>query len=41
MESISASCGFADARQLRRLWKRQFGLNPSAWRDETSRDPTR
>lgn len=34
LESISTECGFADARQLRRLFKHTFGTPPSAWRSE-------
>jgi transcriptional regulator GlxA family with amidase domain len=41
MESISKSCGFNDARQLRRLWKRTFGVNPTTWRETANREPTR
>ena len=32
MDRVAAECGFADARQLRRLWMRRFGANPSSWR---------
>jgi len=32
VESVAAQCGFKDPRQLRRLWKRRFGANPSARR---------
>jgi len=28
MEAIAGRCGFADARQLRRLWKVAFGVSP-------------
>jgi len=28
MEAIAGRCGFADARQLRRLWKAAFGASP-------------
>jgi len=29
---IAASCGFDDARQLRRLWKQSFGVSIAAFR---------
>jgi transcriptional regulator GlxA family with amidase domain len=32
LESIASECGFKDARQLRRLWRKSYGVNPSAWR---------
>jgi transcriptional regulator GlxA family with amidase domain len=32
LEAIAAECGFADARQLRRLWSKHFGASPSAGR---------
>ncbi|HYF64107.1 MAG TPA: helix-turn-helix domain-containing protein [Herpetosiphonaceae bacterium] len=32
LEAIAAECGFADARQLRRLWSKHFGAPPSAGR---------
>jgi len=32
MDRVAAECGFADSRQLRRLWMRRFGANPSSWR---------
>ena len=32
VSSIAASCGFQDARQLRRLWRRSFGLSIAAYR---------
>ena len=35
LEGISARCEFADARQLRRLFKSSFGAPPSAWRGGT------
>ena len=35
LEGISARCGFADARQLRRLFKLSFGAPPSVWRSGT------
>ena len=32
VSSIASSCGFEDARQLRRLWQRSFGLSIAAYR---------
>lgn len=32
VEAVAARCGFADARHLRRLWRRRYGLSPAAWR---------
>lgn len=32
IEAIAEACGFADARQLRRLWKEQFDCSPSTFR---------
>ncbi|XGV94791.1 MAG: GlxA family transcriptional regulator [Leptolyngbya sp. BL-A-14] len=32
IESISARCGFEDARHFRRLWQRQFGTSPGTTR---------
>lgn len=32
LEWIASECGFADARQLRRLWVRHFGSAPAAYR---------
>lgn len=32
VEQIAASCGFEDARQLRRLWQRSFGTSIAAFR---------
>jgi len=37
LESVSASCGFKDPRQFRRLWKQTLGGNPSEWRHDTTR----
>jgi len=37
LESVSASCGFKDPRQFRRLWKQSLGGNPSQWRHDTTR----
>lgn len=39
LEAIAAECGFADARQLRRLWSRHFGAPPSADRPRDSTRP--
>ena len=33
VESVAASCGFKDARQLRRLWIENHGTTPGAWRN--------
>jgi len=32
VEAIAASCGFDDARQLRRLWKQSFGVSIAKFR---------
>lgn len=32
IEAVAHRCGFRDARQLRRLWKRSHGTTPGAWR---------
>jgi transcriptional regulator GlxA family with amidase domain len=32
VEAVAAGCGFEDARQLRRLWKQNFGVTLSEWR---------
>lgn len=32
IETISARCGFEDARHFRRLWQRQFGVSPAVTR---------
>ncbi|HEY2748850.1 MAG TPA: DJ-1/PfpI family protein [Polyangia bacterium] len=32
VEAIAQSCGFADGRQLRRLWRREFGAPISSYR---------
>ncbi len=37
IENVAAQCGFKDARQLRRLVKANFGINPSAWREGRER----
>lgn len=35
VEAIAEACGFADARQLRRIWREQFGCSPHAFRTRT------
>lgn len=37
VEGVAARCGFKDPRQLRRLWKKRFGMTPSAWKAEQQR----
>jgi transcriptional regulator GlxA family with amidase domain len=37
LESVSASCGFKNPRQFRRLWKQTLGGSPSEWRHDTTR----
>ena len=37
VEAIASSCGFDDARQLRRLWKQAFGKSIADFRAERSR----
>ncbi|MEV8239845.1 GlxA family transcriptional regulator [Microbacterium testaceum] len=37
IEEVSLSCGFADARQLRRLFVQAHGLSPRAYRESASR----
>jgi transcriptional regulator GlxA family with amidase domain len=32
VEAVAGSCGFEDARQLRRLWREAYGTSVSAWR---------
>jgi len=39
LDAVASSCGFKDARQLRRLWRRRFGMSPSAWRLREERRP--
>ena len=34
VEAVASKCGFADARQLRRLWLSNFGVGPAVWREE-------
>jgi transcriptional regulator GlxA family with amidase domain len=33
VEAVASRCGFRDARQLRRLWRSSFGINPTSWRE--------
>lgn len=33
VEAVAHRCGFDDARQLRRLWRRHFDTTPSGWRE--------
>ena len=40
LDAVASSCGFSDARQLRRLWRRKFGMSPSAWRSRQEARPT-
>jgi transcriptional regulator GlxA family with amidase domain len=37
LESVSASCGFKDPRQFRRLWKQSQGGSPSGFRHDVAR----
>jgi transcriptional regulator GlxA family with amidase domain len=37
VESIAESCGFEDARQLRRIWKHSFGMSIGAFRTSHNR----
>lgn len=32
VESVASRCGFASARQLRRLWKEVYGASPASER---------
>ena len=32
VEAVASRCGYRDPRQLRRVWKKSFGENPSEWR---------
>lgn len=32
VEAVASSCGFKDARHLRRIFKESYGLAPAAWR---------
>jgi transcriptional regulator GlxA family with amidase domain len=33
VDAVASSCGFKDARHLRRIFKASFGVAPAAWRD--------
>jgi transcriptional regulator GlxA family with amidase domain len=35
VDAVAERCGFADSRQLRRLWKTTFGTSPGASRTTT------
>lgn len=37
VEAVAESCGFEDARQLRRLWRETHGTSVSAWRRDEAR----
>lgn len=37
LERVASECGFKDSRQLRRLWSKRFGVNPSSWRNHEGR----
>ncbi len=37
LERVAAECGFKDSRQLRRIWSKRFGVNPSSWRARDER----
>lgn len=37
VEGVASRCGFKDSRQLRRLWKRNFGTSPSDWKARETR----
>lgn len=39
VEAIAASCGFEDARQLRRLWKQAFGVSIRTFRERSAIAP--
>ena len=36
VEAVASSCGFEDARQLRRLWREAYGTSVSEWRREAA-----
>jgi transcriptional regulator GlxA family with amidase domain len=36
LDAVAAACGFADGRQLRRVWSARFGASPSAARSRTA-----
>ena len=35
LEAIASECGFADARQFRRVWRRAYHVAPSRTRQES------
>lgn len=41
VENVASRCGFMDARQLRRLWKEEFGVSPSQWKGTRRGPPSR
>jgi transcriptional regulator GlxA family with amidase domain len=38
--TVAARCGFEDARQLRRLWRKNFGVSVSEWRRNSCSEAT-
>lgn len=34
VESVASQCGFADGRQLRRLWQSKYGVSPTEWKQQ-------
>ena len=40
LDAIASACGFADSRQLRRVWSARFGEPPSASRSSNARPDT-
>jgi transcriptional regulator GlxA family with amidase domain len=41
VENVASHCGFMDARQLRRIWKEEYGVSPSRWKVKRRGSPTR
>jgi transcriptional regulator GlxA family with amidase domain len=41
VEAVASHCGFMDARQLRRIWKEEYGVSPSQWKVTRRSPPTR
>ena len=37
VEGVASRCGFKDSRQLRRLWKQNFGESPTDWKAREAR----
>jgi transcriptional regulator GlxA family with amidase domain len=37
LDAVAAACGFANGRQLRRVWTARFGMSPSAARGRPER----